>query len=337
MWRRIIVLAVVAVVLYGLAPAILDVFGAFGDLGKVQPLWWIAVVLTQIAASACFVAAQRIALRTRAWFAVTTSQLASTAMARVVPGGAAAAAALQFRMLVQAGMPATTIATGLAAGSILLLAALAGLPVLAIPSLIGGLAVPAQLLEATGIAILLFLGLVGIGAALLTSERIVVWVGEAATAVLRRVRPRRPPPADLPQRLLGDRARVRAALGDRWLAALCAAAGRWLFDFLTLFAALQAVGAHPKVSLTLLAYSAAQLLAQLPLTPGGLGIVEAGLTGTLALIGVQGAAAAVATLAYRLVSYWLLLPVGLGAYLWHRARYGNGNDAVAPPAAGQPG
>ncbi|MGH3025048.1 MAG: lysylphosphatidylglycerol synthase transmembrane domain-containing protein, partial [Gaiellaceae bacterium] len=55
---------------------------------------------------------------------------------------------------------------------------------------------------------------------------------------------------------------------------------------------------------------------------GGLGVVEAGLTGTLALAGVSAAPAALATLAYRLASYWLALPVGLGAWIWHRRRYG---------------
>jgi uncharacterized protein (TIRG00374 family) len=53
-------------------------------------------------------------------------------------------------------------------------------------------------------------------------------------------------------------------------------------------------------------------------TPGGLGFVEAGLTGLLALAGVSPGDAAVATLAYRLVSYWLPLPAGAIAALLHR-------------------
>ena len=104
--------------------------------------------------------------------------------------------------------------------------------------------------------------------------------------------------------------------------ALALAAGRWIFDFLSLYAALLAVGARPPLYVALLAYAAAQLLGQLPLTPGGLGVVEAGLTGTLALAGVAAAPAALATLAYRLASFWLPLPVGLIAWIWHRRRYG---------------
>jgi uncharacterized protein (TIRG00374 family) len=60
------------------------------------------------------------------------------------------------------------------------------------------------------------------------------------------------------------------------------------------------------------------LLGQIPLTPGGLGVVEAGLTGALALIGVGGGAAVLATLTYRLFNYWLYLPAGLVGLILHR-------------------
>ena len=57
-------------------------------------------------------------------------------------------------------------------------------------------------------------------------------------------------------------------------------------------------------------------------------MVEAGLTGFLALIGVPAGAAAVATLAYRLVSYWLALPAGGVAWLVHRRRIRAGSVSV---------
>jgi hypothetical protein len=57
--------------------------------------------------------------------------------------------------------------------------------------------------------------------------------------------------------------------------------------------------------------------------------VEAGLTGTLALAGVGAGAAVVATLAYRLVSFWLPIPAGAVAAIVHRRRYGTAE--VEPP------
>jgi uncharacterized protein (TIRG00374 family) len=84
------------------------------------------------------------------------------------------------------------------------------------------------------------------------------------------------------------------------------------------------VGDHARPGLVLLAFCAAQVLAQIPVTPGGLGFVEAGLTAMLTLAGVGAGAAVLTTFAYRLVSYWLPLPVGLVAWLVHRRRHAEG-------------
>src|SRR3954451_20033270 len=113
MRQRLIGLAITALVLYGVAPAILQVLGAFDDLGQIEPWWWIAVLVTQAVALGCFAQVQRLALHTDEWFSVVTSNLASGALGRVLPGGSATAAALQYQMLVRAGIGGGTAATGL--------------------------------------------------------------------------------------------------------------------------------------------------------------------------------------------------------------------------------
>ena len=70
-------------------------------------------------------------------------------------------------------------------------------------------------------------------------------------------------------------------LGRRWKAAVLLSSGRLAFDFGTLLATIRATGAKPNPSLVLLAYAVAGLLALIPITPGGLGIVEAGLSALL--------------------------------------------------------
>ena len=80
--------------------------------------------------------------------------------------------------------------------------------------------------------------------------------------------------------------------------------------------------------LVLLAFVAAQVLTLVPITPGGLGFVEAGLTATLALVGVGAGPALVTTLAYRLISFWLPIPAGAVAYGLFRRRYGK---STIPP------
>jgi uncharacterized protein (TIRG00374 family) len=317
---------VAAVVLYGVAPAILEVAGAYRRLKDVDPGWWVVVVAAAVASNWCMCALQRLALNRAAWFPVATSQLAGAAFSKVVPGGSAAAAALQARMLLQAGLAPAAIGTGLTAGALLLLSALSALPLLAVPALLFGRHIPDGLLQTGAIELGVFLVLFMVGAVLLLSDRVLCAVGRILQAAERRLRRWHGASDRLPARLFDERDRLRSSLGSAWPQAVATAAGRWIFDFLCLYAALLAVGARPPLYVAILAYSAAQLLGQIPLTPGGLGVVEAGLTGTLALAGVPAAPAALATLAYRLASYWLPLPAGLAAWVLHRRRYGAGPD-----------
>lgn len=319
--RRVLTLIVAAAVLYGVAPVMLEVLGAYDRLRKIDPPWWIVVLGASVASGWCMVALQRLALNRAAWFPVATSQLAGNAFSKVVPGGSAAAAALQARMLAQAGFSPTEIGTGLTAGALLLLCALAGLPLLALPALAFGRQIPNGLLETGAIELGVFVALCVIGGVLLVNDRALAALGRGVQALERLLRRFREPSGTLSRQLVTERDRLRESLGRAWFEAIALASGRWIFDFLCLYGALLAVGARPPLYVALLAYAAVQLLGQIPLTPGGLGVVEAGLTGTLALAGVSAAPAALATLAFRLGTYWLSLPVGLGAWLWHRKRY----------------
>jgi hypothetical protein len=146
---------------------------------------------------------------------------------------------------------------------------------------------------------------------LLRTDKALIWVGRVVQAARNRIRRHATPLVDLPQRLLAQRDQISAVLGPRWKHALAASVGRWLLDFMTLQVALAAIGSHPRPSLTLLAFCGAKALGNIPITPGGLGFVEAGLTALLTLAGVSPADAVVATFAYRLFSYWLPLPFGL--------------------------
>jgi uncharacterized membrane protein YbhN (UPF0104 family) len=223
-------------------------------------------------------------------------------------------------MLNAADVPRGAIATGLAAATVLQIAALCVLPVLALPAVIFWIKTPETLLETAILALALFVAMLALGLGAARSEKTLRAVGRFAVRVSARLPGDRALAPEFPERLVVQRDEVFERLGDRLLWACAAAVGRWLFDLLALEMAIQAVGAHPRYSLVLLAYVAAQLLAQIPITPGGLGVVEAGLTATLALAGVRGGDAAVAVLAYRLVSYWLMLPAGLVAWIVHRRR-----------------
>jgi len=320
--KRGLLLAVTAISLYLLAPALLQVFGAFDRLDDFNPLWYVAMIALQVGSFACMWAVQKLSVRAEHMGPVVTSQLASTAFGRVVPGGVAAAGALQYAMLTRAGVPAAAAASGMAASSVLVFGILLALPLLALPAILFGAPVDPGLGRAAVIGGVVFVATVALGAAAIVRDGPLVVIGRAAQAVRNRVLRGRAPLSGLPERLVAERNEVRQVLGRRWWEALLFAAGRWVLDYLTLLAALTAVNADPRPSTVLLAFCAAQFLGQLPLTPGGLGFVEAGLTGMLALAGVAAGAALVATLAYRLVSFWLPIPAGAVAAVVHRRRYG---------------
>src|SRR5262249_47211465 len=165
-----------------------------------------------------------------------------------------------------------------------------------------------QLLVSALVGIAAFALILAGTAILFASDRAVAAVGRAAQWLRNEILRRREPRHDLPERLVPPRETVNGTLGHprgrpvtaRGGLALTAAGGRSLLDFLALLCALSAVGTTARPGLVLLAYVAASLLGMIPITPGGLGFVEAGLSSTLVLAGVSAADAVLATLAYRL-------------------------------------
>jgi len=318
--RTVFFLAATGVSLYLVAPSLLEVLGSWEDLDRLSPAWLGLMTALQAGTLACVWALQHLAMRGPSWPAVISSQLAGNALGKIAPGGGALGAALQYRMLVQAGLPGGRAVAGLTATNVLTFAAVLAMPVLAVPGILRG-GVSRDLLEATAIGIVLFVALFAVGAVLIAYDGALAWVGRVVQRVRNRVRRGAEPLRMFPERLLRERDRIVGTLGPRWKRALAATSGRWALDYATLLAALAAVGSQPRPSLVLLAFCAAQILSQIPITPGGLGFVEAGLTAMLALAGVSAGAAVLATFAYRLFSYWLPLPVGLAAFGWHARRY----------------
>jgi uncharacterized membrane protein YbhN (UPF0104 family) len=98
--------------------------------------------------------------------------------------------------------------------------------------------------------------------------------------------------------------------GRDWAAALAYAAVNWLTDLLCLAASCRALGLP--VGLTTLAgiYLGVQLVRQVPLTPGGVGVIETALVAGLTAAGATAISAAAAVLVYRLLSCWLIIPAG---------------------------
>ena len=315
---RIIMLVLAAIGLYVVWPSLVATFSSFRELRHVAPIWFVVMVLAEVASFGCMWLLISLCLGSSRYFAIATAQVTGNAISKIVPGGSPMGAAFQFGMLADAGLDPTRVGTGTAAASLINVATLFALPVLSIPAILGGVTVANGLARAAWLGVGVFVLLAGGGAVLLLFDGPIEWVAGVIQRVHNMVLRRRPPLVALSERLTAERDAVRGALGARWGQALLRSAGNVLFDYLALLAALVATGATPKASLVLLAYVAAVVLGMIPLTPGGLGFVEAGLAGMLVLAGVPAAQATLATLAYRLVSYWLPILAGPVSYTFFR-------------------
>jgi uncharacterized protein (TIRG00374 family) len=321
-WRytkRGLALAVTGVSLYLVAPSLLTLFDAWPELGHVRPWWFAVVVILESCSFVCLWLLLRIALQTRTWFDIASSQLASNAASRIIPGGAASGSVIQASMLVGAGYRPAVVGSALGAAGLLTTGMLMALPVLTLPALATGLRLAHQLQLGLIVSLILAAALVGLGFAVLTWDRVVHVVARAAGVVVSRVL-RKGDARVTATRVVAERDRVAEAFDGRWLRALASAAGNRMLDYATLVAAMVAVGAHLRPSVVLVAYVGGMALALVPLTPGGLGFVETGLTGLLVLAGADPEQAVAGTLLYRLASYWLPIPLGGVAWASWRVR-----------------
>jgi len=319
--KRAAAVVVAGIAIYLVLPAITEVLASWPRLSTLNPWWVIAAIAAEIAHFTCTFALQRLALRTTSWFPVITSLLAGNAVTLIMPGGAAVGAAVQFRMLAVSGQDTTSTVGGLAASALLGVGGLLALPAIALPVILAGTPSSRGLVNAAIFGAIVFVVFAAFGAVLLTYDTPLRWAGRRAQRLRNLVLRKRPPLEGLDQTLVAQRNDIREALGRQWWKAVLLSAGRLAFDYLCLLAALQATGSRPRPSLVLVAYALAGIIRMIPLTPGGLGIVEASLTGLLILADVNSSQAALATLAYRLASYWLPLLAGPVAYGLFVVRY----------------
>jgi uncharacterized protein (TIRG00374 family) len=320
--KRVAVLVIAGLAIYLVLPSLIAVFGSWPRLSALSPIWFTAALAAELVSFTCNFAVQRLALRTRGWFAVVTAGLAGNAVTGSLPGGDAAGAAVQFSMLTTAGFDTDTAAGALTAFSLLSVGGLLALPIFALPAMLAGAPVSPGLVHTAILGIAAFVLFAIFGAVLLLTNRPLELIARAVQSLANRLGRRRPPLTGLDRRVLAERDTIRAVLGKKWWQAVLLITGRLGFDYGCLLAALRATGAHPRPSLVLLAYSAAAIIALFPITPGGLGIVEASLSGLLILAGVHPREAFLATLAYRIAAYWLPLLAGPPAYILFRHRYG---------------
>lgn len=231
--------------------------------------------------------------------------LASNAVSVSMPGGAAWGAAFSFDQLRRRAVNRSLAAFVLFLMAVISAVALLVLLVVGVDVAGGeGPAAPFRTL-ATGLAVFLLLIALGLVAALRLPS--------ARAALGRVVRKLPATPSGRVAELIRESRRELSGVRctPRILAAsLGAALLNWITDCACLVAAILAVAGHVPWRGVLVAYAIAQVAENLPITPGGIGIVEGTLSLLLIAYGMPTGTAVAAVLLYRIISFWIFVPIG---------------------------
>ncbi len=282
-------------------------------LAQLNPFIVILAVLFEMAALYAYVELTRTVMYpySPSRFNTLRVNLAGLAIGHVVPGGTAPAGALSYRIFNELGVPKDTNAFGLAAqgsGSavvlniIFWLALVISIPLRGFNPLYGFAAL-----------IGVFLLLAFFGTILLITR------GQRHADAWLRAATRHIPTLD-PDRIstllskVADRITLLIANRRTLWWAFTWAGLNWLFDASCLWVFVWAFGHAISPIDLLVAYGLANIFAAIPITPAGLGVVEGVLIPTLFGFGVPNNQAILAVLAYRLVNFWIPIPIGGIAY-----------------------
>jgi uncharacterized protein (TIRG00374 family) len=309
-------LVVAVVVRWLVVPQLAASRGSFHLLLDVDSPWLAMATAAELASLLGFALATRtlLARPTRpSTHRVLRIDLSTIALSHCLPGGGAAGTALGTRLLTRAGVPSgDALFTKLAQG-------------------IGSAVVLQALLVATVAVRLVRPDPAGWEVALVSVELGALLILSAAAALTRAMRHRRLTSAR-PARVVWpwlrpvlERGRgvtrqvarqllVLRADPRRVAVAVAWACANWLFDAAALWAALRAYGHPLPVDGVLIAFALANTVAWLPISPSGLGVADALLIPALIAFGAGHSDAVLGVITWRLVSFWLPIPLGLASY-----------------------
>ncbi|MCU1497753.1 MAG: hypothetical protein JWM47_1706 [Acidimicrobiales bacterium] len=312
--RTLLVVAMLSILFIFVLPQMGKQRDAAEALRQVNPLLVLLAVALQVAALLSYTILTRVTLPPEpklSLFTLFRIQLATKAVTNTVPAGSAAGGTLGYRLLTEAGVAPTAAGFSLATvglGSavvlnlILWLALLISIPFNGLAPLYVTAAIVGALLLAIAAA-LVYLLLEGRDQA----ERIM-------RAIFRRLPFVEEDTASRFVHKIADRLQDLAGQPELIRRGVIWAAANWLLDAASLWFLLWAFGSVVSPVNLIVAYGLAGVLAAIPITPGGLGIVEFVLPASLIGFGVPPATAAAAFFGWRFAQFWLPIPLGALAY-----------------------
>lgn len=308
--RTVFVVMMLFVVYYLVLPQLVQGRRSADLLSKVNPLLLLLALALEIAALVAYSILTRVTLPPEprlSLFTILRVQLSTRAVTNLVPGGSAAGGTLGYRLFTDLGVAPT--AAGFSMATVGLGSAVVLNLILWISLLIS--------IPFNGVSpIYVFAALVGV--ILLASAAGLVYLlmegRDRAERVLRAIVRHIPfVKEDTASRFihqLADRLVDLARQPDLVRSGVLWASANWLLDAAALWVFLRAFGESMNPINLIVAFGVTGVLAAIPITPGGLGVVETALPTLLVGFGTPVATAGIAVLGWRLVQFWLPIPLG---------------------------
>lgn len=319
--RGFLIFAVLLIIEYLVIPRLVVASKSLSLLTHINLAWLAAGVVLEGFALFCYALLSRTVLPRNApnLGTILRIDLATTAVAHVVPGGTAGSASLGYRLFTSYGMSGTEVGFAMATqglGSAVVLNIMLWLSLL--------ISIPIAGVH----RIYIIVALVGMLAILSFAALVYAFTrGEEVAARLVRSIARHIPKMDEErfERVVRNIALLLRDLGkdpQQLKEAILWAVLNWALDAASLGAFLGAFHQFVDPFELFSAYGIANVLAVIPITPGGLGFVEASSIGLLVSFGVPNKVATLAVLGWRLVNFWLPIPIGAGCYISLRVERG---------------
>jgi uncharacterized protein (TIRG00374 family) len=323
--RGVTVLLLLVVIEYLVLPQLSGTRKSLHLLSTAQPFWLGLGAVLEVVSIVTYAGLTRSVLpvpRPRFSWLLRTD-VTALGVSHVVPGGAATASTLRFRLLNQGGasredalIGATVqgVGSALVLNVLLWLALVASIPLVGVNPLYGIAALLGVLLmTAVGVAVYGFIRDEDriVRRVLMVTHRLPKRIQTGFEIGVRRT-------AGQLRELLANRHELRRA-------ALWATAN-WVLDAASLWCFLTGFGHRVGIDGLAVGYGLANVLAVLPISPGGLGVVEGVLVPSLVGFGTPRGIATLGVISWRLFNFWLPIPVSGLTYLslrtesWREAR-----------------
>ena len=253
------------------------------------------------------------------------SNQASTAVSNTLPGGGALGVGVTYAMYSSWGIKGEDTARSVVVSGVWNNFIKLGLPIVALALLAVTGEVNAALVVGSLVGVGALIGAIVLFGMTLRSDALAARVGgglgRAASAILKLIR--KPPIVGLEEAAVQFRQRTAGFLQLRWKRLTVTSIVSHLSLYAVLLLALRHVGvSEDEVSwiTVLAAFAFVRLISALPITPGGLGVVELGYAAALS-IGMDTATKAqivAAVLVFRFITYFFPIPLGTLSYLFWR-------------------